>query len=94
MNNFITRVELHDAIESDYNNLHEAMRLKGFLRTITSNVGITSYLPTAEYSFSGNISQADVLQLAKHAAQLTHRTASIVVIEYIGCSWDGLVLVR
>ncbi len=94
MANFITRVELHGAIERDYIALHEAMGREGFSRTITSGLGVASYLPTAEYHFSGYASQNDVLQRAKRAAQSTNHAASIIVVEYTGCSWDGLTPVR
>jgi hypothetical protein len=94
MASYITRVELHNASERDYINLHEAMRQQGFSRTITSDQGVVYNLPPAEYYFYGTISRLDVLERAKRAATLTRREAEIVVVEYVGCSWSGLAASR
>lgn len=47
MASFTTRVELHDG-DADYDNLHEAMERKGFLRHVEGTKG-TYRLPDAEY---------------------------------------------
>jgi hypothetical protein len=90
MASFITRVELHAASERDYENLHVAMRKQGFSRTITSDAGKIYNLPPAEYHLSDNIARSEVLKRAKSAAASTGRSAEVVVVEYTGCSWDGL----
>jgi len=94
MASFITRVELHYASEADYEKLHEAMRQQGFSQKITSNSGAVYKLPPAEYHISGNLSQSDVLARAKKAAALTGRSAEVLVVEYTGCSWDGLAAAK
>ncbi len=91
---FTVRIELHNASEDDYTDLHEAMGREGFSRTITSDSGTTYHLPTAEYDFAGNSTRSDVLARAKRAAGTTRRTAGILVTESSGRSWEGLDPVR
>lgn len=68
MTNYTVRVELH-ATENgnNYEELHLAMRRKGFSRTI--NIGGVGYkLPTAEYSMVSDLSGNQVLSKAEAAA--------------------------
>jgi hypothetical protein len=44
---FTTRVELHDADESDYEILHKEMMIEGFESTVTSDAGTTYHLGAA-----------------------------------------------
>lgn len=87
---YTTRVELHDADYSDYETLHDAMKGKGFSRYITSDDGIKYHLPEAEYDFSGS-SRADVLALAKSAAQTTRKSFAVLVTESNARTWHGLI---
>jgi hypothetical protein len=79
MNQFITRVELHDANEGDYEILHEKMEEFGFSRTILSDRNVEYHLPTAEYYFGGNNTPEKVCQLAIKAATKTKRKHSILL---------------
>jgi len=69
MNQYITRVELHAATESDYEKLHLEMAKKGFSRSIVSDGGETYRLPTAEYSFTGHQPLNEVHDLALRGAR-------------------------
>jgi hypothetical protein len=87
---FITRVELHDASDRDYEALHTAMAGKGFARTISDDSGLRYRLPTAEYSRTASVSIAQILADAKAAAQTTGRRHSVLVSECARCAWDNL----
>jgi hypothetical protein len=89
MSIFTTRVELHDATYSDYEELHEAMRKQGFKRTITSANGVEYHLPEAEYN-STSANRSDVLASAKIAATTTGKSFGILVTGDNGMTWDGL----
>lgn len=89
MATFTTRVELHRAYEDDYETLHAAMEQRGFSRQITSDDGVTYHLPTAEYTFSGNKTRGQVLELAKAAASETNKKSAVLVTESNGRSWSG-----
>ena len=90
MATFTTRVELHDADETDYETLHSAMAEEGFTRTITSGDGITYHLPTAEYNRSGQLTRDNVLDSAIRAAEKTGKGHGILVTESDGRKWIGL----
>jgi glucosamine 6-phosphate synthetase-like amidotransferase/phosphosugar isomerase protein len=77
------RIELHNAVYSDYEILHEEMKKKGFSRYITSDTGIKYHLPEAEYNISGS-NRSDILALAKAAAQVTRKSFGILVTESNG----------
>jgi hypothetical protein len=87
---FITRVELHNADESDYESLHEAMRAEGFSQKIKSGEGEVYHLPTAEYSLSSNAGRSSVLSAAKRAAAKTGCDYEVLVSETTYCTWYGL----
>ncbi len=90
MAKFTVRVELHNADESDYEPLHEAMQDKGFSRTIKNGDGIEYHLPTAEYNFSGSGTTQQVLNAAKEAAQTTDYDFEILVTESTSRRWYQL----
>lgn len=50
MASFTVRVELHNATEGDYEELHAAMENEGFIRPIQGSDGKVYRLPTAEYN--------------------------------------------
>ena len=52
MTNYTTRVELHGATHDQYDDLHEAMEAKGFVRWIKFEKG-KKQLSTAEYNMPG-----------------------------------------
>jgi hypothetical protein len=90
MASFTTRVELHSADWSDYENLHEYMEQQGFSRTIRADNGTVYHLPTAEYHFSGSSTAAEVLAKAEYAARRTGRRYGIIVTEAKMQMWTGL----
>jgi hypothetical protein len=95
MARFTTRVELHKATDSDYEDLHKYMAAKGFSRTITSGDDETKYrLPPAEYNRETDATRAKVLDDAKAAAAKTGRTNEILVTESAGRSWHNLTPVK
>ena len=71
--NFTVRVELHKAVGADYDVLHAAMEQKGFSRLITGDNGQTYHMPWAEYNGSGNLTSAQVRDIARTAANTTAR---------------------
>jgi hypothetical protein len=90
MNSFTVRVELHSAIEDDYNVLHSEMESRGFSRLITSGHGTAYHMPWAEYNFKGTANRDHVFELVKAAASATGRTFELLVTESAGRSWVGL----
>lgn len=85
---FTTRVELHDADDSDYNELHKYMHEEGFVRTIEGD-GKRYRLPPAEYNRVAALSCDDVRSAAARAAHRTGRDYAILVTEGTRC-WVGL----
>jgi hypothetical protein len=91
---FTTRVELHDATDDDYTELHSAMESEGFSRLIADSKGIVYHLPWAEYNFEGNKSCNEILACAKRAAKTTGCEFEILVTESAGRTWYNLLPVR
>ena len=85
---FITRVELHNAQESDYQILHAAMERLGFSRTIVSASGVRCQLPSAEYSLSSEMNVSSVRNSAKNAANSTGKTSWILTTEVARIDWE------
>ncbi len=54
MSDYTVRVELHDADDGDYENLHHAMEKAGFIRWIEGGGEKKYRLPTAEYNLMGS----------------------------------------
>ncbi|MBR8142106.1 type V toxin-antitoxin system endoribonuclease antitoxin GhoS [Burkholderia sp. AU19243] len=79
MNWFITRVELHDATEADYQRLHEEMEARRFFRSIQDQSGTRHQLPTAMYfSQSIELDAGGVRGLAVAAANATGRRSWVI----------------
>lgn len=89
MGKFTPRVELHGATEPDYEVLHEAMKKRGFSRTILDEDGIEHHLPTAEYNLIGDYKKSQVCKLAKEAAEVTRKPAAVLVTKG-SRRWSGL----
>lgn len=87
MPQFITRVELHDANEEDYENLHKYMEQVHFSRTIKGSDGFLYKLPTAEYSCSGDVTASNVLDIAQGAARKTGKSYWVLVTEAQSTVW-------
>lgn len=88
MAKFTTRVELHDADDSDYDELHKYMREEGFTRTIEGD-GKKYRLPPAEYNRVADLTCDDVRSAAARAARRTGRDYGVLVTEGTRC-WLGL----
>src|SRR5262249_54050845 len=81
MANFTVRIDLHHAEWSDYEQLHTAMEARRFSRRITSDDGRTYEMPWAEYNGSGNLTSAQVRDIARAAADSTGKQNSVLVTE-------------
>jgi hypothetical protein len=90
MADFTVRVELHQAVGADYDVLHAAMERKGFSRLITADNGQTYHMPWAEYNGSGNLTSAQVREIARGAANTTGKTNAAFVTEARTRAWIGL----
>lgn len=91
MARFTARVELHDAVISDYEKLHHAMAAQGFTHTIVDDTtGLTYLLPPAEYNFIGPFTRDQVIERAELAAASTYKSYSILVTPSEGRIWVGL----
>jgi len=90
MANFTVRVELHQATYADYDTLHAAMEQKGFSRFITADDGQIYHMPWAEYNGSGNLSCAEVRDIARAAANTTGKSNAVFVSESTRRAWIGL----
>ncbi|RQZ40052.1 DUF2622 domain-containing protein [Burkholderia sp. Bp9099] len=89
MASFTTRVELHDE-NADYDDLHEAMKKRGFSRTIVGRNG-TYHLPNAEYDYeSGSETAEDVRKKASEAAATVTKNHGVLVTEVTRRVWLGL----
>jgi len=87
---YITRVELHSAVYSDYENLHREMAAAGFRRVIKGDDGIWYQLPLAEYSCETTFTINQVHAAADSAASRTGKSHAVLVSEYVRCQWSGL----
>jgi len=90
MANFTVRVELHQAEWTDYEKLHAAMEQKGFSRRIKSDDGKTYHMPWAEYNGTGNLTSAQVRDVAREAANSTGKQNAVFVTEAVSRAWVGL----
>jgi hypothetical protein len=94
MPQYVTRVELHDVVWSDYTRLHEAMKREGFSQTITADDGAIYELPPAEYNYIGPENRMQVLEKAKRAARTVKPSFAALVTQANGISWFGLTLLK
>jgi len=91
MAGFTIRVELHYGTEQDYEKLHGAMAVYGFLRTIVSDDGAKYKLPPGEYrSPSSSSNYTTVCKNASAAAATTGCKFAVFVTMGDTCTWDGL----
>jgi hypothetical protein len=83
MANYLARVELHKATYEDYEALHEAMRQRGFVRTIVANDGKKYQLPTGTYvaeKTTATLEQA--YSAAQAAAAETGKSSWVIVVDW------------
>jgi thymidine phosphorylase len=90
MASFTTRVELHGAISSDYETLHQKMAAQGFSRIITADDGKRYWLPPAEYNYEATATRDQVLAKARAAASQVKTSFAVVVTEAGARTWYGL----
>ncbi|ASW00150.1 hypothetical protein CJU94_19555 [Paraburkholderia aromaticivorans] len=93
MSRFITRVELYGTpSRQDYDNLHAAMEVRGFARTIRGDNGTVYKLPTATYYGEGLLTPEQVRQQAANAAFSVWNSCAVFTCEAMDSSWSGLEL--
>ena len=83
MARFITRIQLQNATEHDYEKLHEEMKKESF--RLSSNYQLhhdKNNLPPPEYDCEGNISLSDITESAFRAARKIGKSYSFTVIRY------------
>ncbi len=91
MEQFIVRVELHDAKwPDDYIKLHSEMQKKGFTNIVTSTSGVKYQLPPAEYYKIGDLDSNSVLKQAQSAASKVKPKHAVVVGACSRVEFEGL----
>jgi hypothetical protein len=90
MPNFLTRIELRDAVPADYSPLNVRMEALGFIRTVRADDGRTHVLPTGNFIGSGDGTTFQVRDLATQAAAETGKAFGILVVECDRAAWIGL----
>lgn len=90
MSQFTVRVELHEAKWEDYERLHAEMEGKGFSRLIKADDGKTYHLPWAEYNGAADLTNSQVRDIARSAANSTGKRNAVLVTESNGRTWVGL----
>ena len=87
MQKFMTRVELHRAEPAEYELLHLSMVAYRFQKTIKSDDGKVYSLPSGTYYSQGDLTIAEVRELAQKAAQDTGRNYWVLTLEYSLAAW-------
>jgi hypothetical protein len=83
MANYLARVELHKANYDDYETLHEAMKGRGFSRTIVANDRKKYRLPTGTYVVEGtNSTLEQAYNVATTAATDTGKSFWLIVADW------------
>ncbi|MGA2067947.1 MAG: hypothetical protein ABSG86_23460 [Thermoguttaceae bacterium] len=91
MARFTTRVQLNGRpTAEDYEDLHRAMRRRGFTRIIQAEDGKKYWLPHAEFNREADTTRAAVLEDAEAAAATISTDYGILVTESAGRTWHGL----
>jgi hypothetical protein len=91
MSSFLVRVELHDARDDHYVQLHFAMKAEGFRRSLKGPAGEKYTLPPGEYRCKGQFTANEVLEQASFAAETTGRQFAVLVTVVKQQVWRGLV---
>ncbi len=90
MPNFLARIELRDATETDYGTLNTRMGTVGFSRVIRADDGREHELPTGNFVGTGEGTTQQVRDLATQAAAETGKAFGILVVECDRAAWFGL----
>jgi len=88
---YITRIELHYAVSTDYARLHDEMEKEGFLTTIPM-AGTIRKLPEAEYYRESSLDCESILNSAKRAIAGTGKVGCALVSETINIMGSGLFI--
>ena len=94
MSVFIVRIELHDAVEEEYEKLHKAMSKSGFSRTVLDTNKVEFHLPKAEYGMSTDLEPVKVMDIVTRAAQQTHKMFGILLTQAQGVTFYNLAPVK
>lgn len=89
MPHFVTRIELHAANESHYQDLHDRMAAKGFSRHITGEADKVYELPPAMYYTYKEATLEEVRSLASNCAAATGRSYGVISTQGLS-AWAGL----
>jgi hypothetical protein len=87
---FTIRIELHDASWDDYEDMYGHLEKQRIVDIIASEDGARYKLPPAEYYYEGNVTRAQVLEMAKASASKVAKSFAVLVTESAGRSWHGL----
>jgi hypothetical protein len=90
MSTFLVRVELHDARDDHYAQLHAAMKAEGFRGSIKDGAGEKYRLPPGEYRRKGSFTLEEVLEQASLAAETTGRDFAVLATVVKRQAWHGL----
>jgi hypothetical protein len=90
MASYTIRIELHNASWDEYEAMYEHLEAQGITDIITSNDGARYKMPPAEYSYMGNATRAQVLDMAKASAAKVVHSYAVLVTESAGRTWHGL----
>ena len=94
MSVFIVRIELHDAVEEEYEVLHKAMSKVGFSRTVLDTNKIEFHLPKAEYGMSADLEPVKVMDIVTKAAEQTNKMFGILLTQAQGVTFYNLAPVK
>jgi hypothetical protein len=90
MSQYIIRIQLESAeLDPSYEVLHEAMKEKGFSKSIPSTEGLFD-LPRAMYYITSTLDLQEVLRRAKIAADSTGKKSMVLAIEVQDVDWNNL----
>jgi hypothetical protein len=73
---------MHNAKYEDYETLHEAMKQRGFVRTIVANDGKKFQLPTGTYVAEKTSATLEQAYSAVQAAAQTGKSSWVIVVDW------------
>ncbi|MDU4241112.1 MAG: hypothetical protein E7I21_10980 [Limosilactobacillus fermentum] len=90
MARYTIRIELHGATWDDYEEMYRHLAAQGITDIIASDNGVSYKMPPAEYSYEGNATRTQVLEMAKSSASKVVASYAVLVTESSGRTWHGL----
>lgn len=91
---YLARIELHNGVLVDYQNLHSLLSKNGFMNTIRGSDGLLYRLPRALYWIEYNGQIKNVHDTIQQIVTSLGKTAEIFVVKYTESMWSGLEVVR